>query len=74
MTLALPILNVYYLISNQYIHSLQDYWLFLRVDLMIWLFAILAIFLHQRITPIQNKAVAKIKKKLEQKQSQESVS
>lgn len=30
MTLALPILNVYYLISNQYIHSLQDYWLFLR--------------------------------------------
>ncbi|KQX03757.1 peptidase [Acinetobacter sp. Root1280] len=74
MTLALPILNAYYLISNQYIHSLQDYWLFLRVDLMIWLFAILAIFLHQRITPIQNKAVAKIKKKLEQKQAQESVS
>ncbi len=41
---------------------------------MIWLFAILAIFLHQRITPIQNKAVAKIKKKLEQKSAQESVS
>ncbi|MEN8410720.1 PepSY-associated TM helix domain-containing protein [Acinetobacter bereziniae] len=71
MTLALPIFNLYYLISNHYIHSIYDYWLFLRVDVMIWMIAFLGIFLHQKITPIQNKAVAKIQKKLAHKQIQE---
>jgi hypothetical protein len=71
MTLALPIFNLYYLISNHYIHSIHDYWLFLRVDVMIWMIAFLGIFLHQKITPIQNKAVAKIQKKLAHKQIQE---
>ncbi|MEG0651334.1 MAG: PepSY-associated TM helix domain-containing protein, partial [Acinetobacter sp.] len=40
LALALPILNIYYLISNYYINSIQQYWTFLRVDLMIVLFAV----------------------------------
>lgn len=74
MTLALPIFNLCYLFSNHYIHSIQDYWLFFRVDVMIWMFAFLSIFLHQKITPIQNKAVAKIQKKIADKQIRESIS
>ena len=66
MAFLLPILNIFYLVNHQYIHSIQDYWLFLRVDLMIWLFAFIAMFLHQKITPIQNKAIHKIQKKLAQ--------
>lgn len=56
----LPVLDAYYLISNQYVHALSQYWLFLRVDLIIWVFAAMAIFLHQKMTPIQQKAIAKI--------------
>ena len=56
LAVSLPIFNLYYLISHQY-------WLFLRVDLMIIILAILAVFLHQKIQPIQQKAVQKIQKK-----------
>ena len=69
MAFLLPILNIFYLVNHQYIHSIQDYWLFLRVDLMIWLFAFIAMFLHQKITPIQNKAIHKIQKKLAQNEA-----
>ncbi|HRB84038.1 MAG TPA: PepSY domain-containing protein, partial [Acinetobacter johnsonii] len=63
LAVSLPIFNLYYLISHQYVHDLHEYWLFLRVDLMIIILAILAIFLHQKIQPIQQKAVQKIQKK-----------
>lgn len=60
----LPLINVYYLVSHQYIDSFATYWLFLRMDLILWLLALLALFLHQKITPIQQKAVNKIQAKL----------
>ncbi len=57
-------LRFYYLISHQYVHDLHEYWLFLPSrDLMVFILAILAIFLHQKIQPIQQKAVQKIQKK-----------
>ena len=67
MTFAffLPLLNLYYLLQKQHIGSLSEYWVFLRIDLMIWIFAALAFFLHQNIVPIQQKAVRKVKAKLE---------
>lgn len=61
--LLLPIINIYYLISHGYIHSWAQYWTFLRVDLMILIFGLLALFLHQNIVPIQQRAVDKIKRK-----------
>lgn len=60
----LPLIDLYYLISQQYISSFEDYWLFLRVDLMLWLLASMAYFLHQKISPIQQKAAQKINTKL----------
>lgn len=74
LALALPILNLYYLISNHYVISIQQYWAFLRVDLMIVLFALLAIFLHRKIVPIQQKATAKIQQKLAKNQIKSPVS
>lgn len=61
--MLLPIFDAAYLISKGYVQSFSQYWLFLRVDLMILTFAILALFLHQKITPIQQKAVHKIRLK-----------
>lgn len=61
--LALPIFNLYTLISNCYIQTWSQYWTFLRVDLMIFLLALAAVFLHQNIRPIQQKAADKIKRK-----------
>ena len=72
LAVSLPIFNLYYLISHQYVHNLHEYWLFLRVDLMIIILAILAIFLHQKIQPIQQKAVQKIQKKYVNPTIQES--
>ncbi|MGE8540020.1 MAG: PepSY-associated TM helix domain-containing protein [Acinetobacter sp.] len=68
--LLLPIVNIYYLTAHSYIHSWTQYWIFLRVDLMILCFGLLALFLHQNITPIQQKAVHKIR--LKQKNSLEN--
>lgn len=72
LAVSLPIFNLYYLISHQYVHNLNEYWLFFRVDLMIITLAILAIFLHQKIQPIQQKAVQKIQKKYANTAVQES--
>lgn len=63
MALALPIYNLYYLNSQGYIHTRSQYWLFLRVDLMILCFGLFALFLDQKITPIQHKAIRKIQSK-----------
>lgn len=64
LAICLPIFNLYILISKQYIHSFSDYWSFLRVDLIIMLFAVVGIFLHQKIIPIKQKATAKIQQKI----------
>lgn len=73
LALGLPFLNLYYLITHDHIQLFQQYWAFLRVDLMILLFAILAIFLHQKIVPIQQKSVAKIQQKLEKNQAKSTL-
>ena len=65
LAFCLPILNLYILLKKYDISSLSEYWVFLRLDLMVWLFALLALFLHQNIFPIQKKAVKKIKLKLD---------
>ncbi|MEB7641828.1 PepSY-associated TM helix domain-containing protein [Acinetobacter pittii] len=64
LCLALPLLNLIYLLKYEYVQSLSDYWIFARVDVFLWLFAALAIFIFCKIQPIQHKAVEKIQKKL----------
>ncbi|MFW6743690.1 PepSY-associated TM helix domain-containing protein [Acinetobacter pittii] len=64
LCLALPILNLIYLLKHDYVQNLSDYWTFARIDVFLWLFAALAIFIFCKIQPIQHKAVAKIQKKL----------
>lgn len=61
----LPLVDVYYLFTHHYIDSFASYWTFLRIELMILIFALLGFFLHQKITPIQQKVVNKIQAKLE---------
>lgn len=65
LCIALPILNLSYLLKHEYVQSLRDYWTFARVDVFLWIFAALAIFIFCKIQPIQHKAVAKIQKKAE---------
>ena len=43
LCLALPILNLSYLLKHEYIENLSDYWTFARIDVFLWLFAALAI-------------------------------
>lgn len=69
----LPLFNLFTLIQNQYISNIQEYWVFFRIDLMIILFVFGAFFVHQKIEPIQTKAVNKITNKLRQKEIQESI-
>ena len=52
LALMLPIINLYYLFNHHLISSFSSYWMFFRVDLLILLFALLAVFLHQKIVPI----------------------
>lgn len=69
----LPLIDIYYLVSQQYIASFATYWPFLRIDLMLWTLALLALFLHQKITPIQQKAIKKIQTKLKAVQQESSI-
>ncbi len=64
LCIALPILNLIYLLKHDYVQNISDYWIFARVDVFLWLFTALAIFIFCKIQPIQHKAVAKIQKKL----------
>lgn len=64
LSIALPILNLSYLLKHEYVQSLRDYWAFARIDVFLWIFAGLAIFIFCKIQPIQHKAVEKIQKKL----------
>ena len=69
----LPLIDIYYLVSQQYIASFATYWPFLRIELMLWTLALLALFLHQKITPIQQKAIKKIQTKLKAVQQESSI-
>lgn len=69
----LPLIDIYYLVSQQYIASFATYWPFLRIDLMLWTLALLALFLHRKITPIQQKAIKKIQTKLKAVQQESSI-
>lgn len=63
-TFILPLVDAYYLFAHHHVDSFTSYWVFLRIDLMILIFALMALFLHQKITPIQQKAINKIQAKL----------
>ncbi|HAK32144.1 MAG TPA: peptidase, partial [Acinetobacter radioresistens] len=43
---------------------LSHYWNFLRIDLMLWLFAFLAFFIYRNIEPIQLKSSQKLSAKI----------
>ena len=73
LAICLPLLNLYQLLNHQYIHSFADYWHFLRIDLAIWALALCAIFLHQKLQPIQHKATLKMQKKLLKQQDQHNI-
>lgn len=64
LCMALPILNLIYLLKHDYVESFNNYWAFARIDVFLWIFAGLAIFIFCKIQPIQHKAVEKIQKKL----------
>ena len=64
MALCLPVLDAYHLLAHQHIHHFAQYWLFLRIDLFILMFGLVAFFLHQHLNPIQQKAVKKIHQKI----------
>ena len=66
LALLLPFLNLGYLLLHGYISSFSDYWLFARLDMFLWLFAGLAIFVFAKIKPIQQKSTEKLQKKLGQ--------
>lgn len=61
----LYLLYLLYLLKQDSIQDFIDYWTFLRIDIFIVLFALLAIFLYKNIHPIQLKAHTKIKNKLD---------
>lgn len=62
LSIALPILNLSYLVKHDYVQNFSDYLTFARVDVFLWIFAALAIFIFCKIQPIQHKAVEKFKK------------
>lgn len=72
LALYLPFFNIFMLFQHRYIQNFADYWHFLRIDLMIVLFGISGIFLHQKIVPIQTKSVEKIHLRLQRKTEQEN--
>ncbi|WP_445115624.1 PepSY-associated TM helix domain-containing protein [Acinetobacter sp. WZC-1] len=71
MAICLPFFNLYTLMDNQVIQNIRQYGAFLQVDLMILGFAVLAIFLHQKVAPIQIRTRNKILKKMQQQAVQE---
>lgn len=65
LAFSLVVFNLLYLLKQDSIQHFSDYWTFLRIDIFIVIFALLAIFLYRNIHPIQLKAHTKIKNKLE---------
>lgn len=71
---ALPIVDLIYLIQQQHISNLNQYWLFLRVDIYFILFGLFALFLMIYIRPIQDKVEQKMMQKIQTTPSQEEQS
>ena len=71
-TFILPLVDAYYLFTQHHVNSFTSYWIFLRIDLMLWIFALLALFLHQKISPMQQKAFNKIQAELKTVQQESS--
>lgn len=53
-----------YLVQHDYVHHISSYWIFLRIDLMLIIFAGLALFILKNIHPIQMHAHKKLSKKI----------
>lgn len=68
LALALPVYNFVYLLNHQLISDFKSYWLFLRIDVFLIVFAIFAVFIFKNIHPIQEKSTQKIKAKLANKE------
>jgi len=64
IALALPAYDFVYLINHRLISDLSSYWLFLRIDLFLFVCALFAVFIFRNIQPIQEKSAQKIKTKL----------
>ena len=64
IALALPTYDFVYLINHRLISDLSSYWLFLRIDLFLFVCALFAVFIFRNIQPIQEKSAQKIKTKL----------
>lgn len=64
---TLPIVNLIYLIQQDFVNNLSSYWLFFRIDIFILLLGIFAVLIFKYIKPIQLYGEQKIKKSLEQK-------
>ncbi len=60
----LIILDLVYLSHYLIITPYFNYWKILRLDLFVLIFIFLAIFLHQKLEPIQTKASEKLKNKI----------
>ncbi len=71
LSFGLIALDCFYFIQIQHVKSLKASWTFLSIDLFILLFMLMAIFTHQKIHPIQIKAIQKLKKKRQDLNTQE---
>ena len=67
----LPLIDLYYLWSQHYLDSFANYWLFLRIDLMLWILALRLLPTSENYT-YPAKAVHKIQAKLKTAQQESS--
>lgn len=63
-SISLACFNLMYLVQHDYVHHISSYWIFLRIDLMLIIFAGLALFILKNIHPIQTHAHKKLSKKI----------
>lgn len=73
LAVCLPIVDYYCLYQQHWLFQ-QSYWVYVRVDLFFWLFAILAVFIYRNIQPIQQQATKRLNKKLKLNHSVEAKS
>ena len=57
-----PILNISYLLKNNYIQNFNGYWDFARIDIFFWLFAALALLYFLKLSLFNIKLQIKFKK------------
>ncbi|WP_343596722.1 PepSY-associated TM helix domain-containing protein [Acinetobacter sp.] len=66
LAVCLPLLNIFTLFQQHWIHHWQDYLYYLNFDLFVWGFAALAVFIYFKIKPIQEHAKQRMIKKIQQ--------